>query len=72
MRTRSPPSSPYLKVTLAFVGALNSGKTIFARTLMPIWPHWSSLRIEKVFFEPGSWMPSSLIRPMWTHLYVFV
>lgn len=69
-KTPVPPSSPYLKATLAFVEALNSGKTIFARISMEIWPHWVSLRIGKVCFEPSSWMPSSLARPRWTNLYV--
>lgn len=70
MATPIPPSSPYLKATLAFVEALNSGKTISARTLMIILPNCISLWIGKVCFEPSSWMPSSLARPRWTNLYV--
>lgn len=70
MMTTILPSSPSVKATSAVVGALSSGKTISAHASMPIWPHWVSLQIGKVFYEPSSWMPSSLARPRWTNLYV--
>lgn len=59
MVTNTRPSFPYLKATSAHVAAPSSGKTISARTLMPIWLHCVCLRIRKVSFEPSSWTPSS-------------